>query len=217
MDGVAQVGHVVIGLAVNLHRGLPAAIVARAAIGAVEPHLKLVVAVLCEFGALLQKHVRYVAVGAVVEAVAVPGRDVEAVFHAELTGCGGKVARDVGVATVLVAGFGDVMLGCSRGPEAESVVVLHHGNATPHAGSLHSLQPLQGVGLRSWGKAGLVLVAISPFQVGVSVHSVVEESVELRLLPFHLPLRGYGKDGSRFVVGIVQRLNHYPFVLRQRA
>lgn len=51
-------------------------------------------------------------------------------------------------------------------------------------------------------KYAFVFAAVAPFLVGVGVHAIVEEGVELRLVPFELALCGNGKYRTRFVVSI---------------
>ena len=93
-----------------------------------------------------------------------------------------------------------------RWPKTKSVVVLNNGYATLHAGLLHRRKPLFGVGCLSGRKSGFGLVAVTPLQVRVGVHSVMEKSVKLRLLPKQLPFRRHGLNGSGFVIWIGKRL-----------
>ena len=81
MNGVAQVGNVVIRGAVHLQRGVASAIVSVAAIGAIEPHLKLIVAILSQLSTLAQEHIVDISVGSVVQVVAIPWRHIEAIFQ----------------------------------------------------------------------------------------------------------------------------------------
>ena len=203
MYGVAQVGYVVVGVCVYLAGGVRASIVAVAAVCSVKPHFKLVGSVGCQLVALAQEHVLDITVCsvAVVGRVAVPGRDVESVFHVEIAcgvgKCFGNVDLAVGVAAVL-----DRVLGGLGGPQAESVVMLHHGYAAFHAGGFHGFEPLTGVGFAERCVLGLRFVAVAPFLIGECVHAVVEESVEFRLVPFYLTVVGHRMDGRRFIVGV---------------
>lgn len=116
VDGVAEVGYIVVSLPVNGAGFVGSAVVSVPSVCAVEPHFKLVCAVCGEFGALAEEYAADVFRGAVVGAVAVPGGDVESVFHAELDGGFCKVARDVGILSVGVAGTGDVVCSGGSGP-----------------------------------------------------------------------------------------------------
>ena len=217
--GVAQVGYVVESLRVvylAVARGalsaIGAAVVASmvATGGTVKPHLKLVVAILGQFHALWQEHLFGVVVGVVavgvllapVFAAQVPWRHVEAVFHLQLACRPREVARDVGLARV---GGGRAQHAVRRGgrrPQAEAIVVLHHGNAAFHARRLGHAQPLCRVGHASGREGRLVFSAVAPFLAGVGVHAIVEESVKLGLVPQHLPAARQGEHRARRVVGI---------------
>ena len=208
MHAVAEVGHVVVSGAVHVDRRVAAAIVARAAVSTVEPHLELVGAILRQLGALLQKDVFYIFIRSVVYAVAVPGRDVEAVFHAKFLCCSGEIAGNVGVASEVVAGGCHVVRRSFRGPEAEAVVVLHHGDTALHASIFGGLEPLLRVGRGCGGKARFGFVAVAPFEAGVSVHAVVEEGIKFGFLPLQLARMGHGLYGHRLIVGIRQRFRY---------
>ena len=72
MYAVAQVGHIVIVTVVDVYGSVLATIVAVTAIGAVEPHFKLVVAILGKFFTLFEKDVDHIVVFTIVGGVAVP-------------------------------------------------------------------------------------------------------------------------------------------------
>ena len=104
MNRVAQVRNVVVSASIrNVAVATFATIVARTATCAVEPHFKLVGAILCNLGALFKEH--FVRIGrsvvsvlilfAPIGTVAVPGRNVEAILHVQLFGSSRKVARNV--------------------------------------------------------------------------------------------------------------------------
>ena len=98
------------------------------------------------------------------------------------------------------------MVGGGCWPEAEAIVVLHHGDAALHARSLHCLEPLCRIRLCSRRKEGYVFTSQSPLAVSIGVHAVMEEGVELRFLPFHLAVARNRENSPRFVVRIRQRL-----------
>ena len=98
------------------------------------------------------------------------------------------------------------MVGGSCRPEAETVMVLHHGNAALHTSRLCCLEPLHGIGHLGGRKRRLVLKSATPLLTGICVHTVMEECVKLCFVPLHLTLARNGKDGKRCVVGIVERL-----------
>ena len=179
-----------------------AAVEAVAAIGAVKPHFELVFAVLCGFETLAQEHLFYIAVGAVESRVAIPRRDVEAIFHVELARGIGEVAGNVGLLGVDVGRGRSVVVGGGSGPEAETVVVLDHRDTTAHAGVFGGLKPLLGVGHLGGGETIYVFITFTPFQTGVGVHAVVEEGIELCLLPFPLTVSGNREHWTWFVLRI---------------
>ena len=100
----------------------------------------------------------------------------------------------------------DFVSGRLRGPQAETIVVLHHGDAAPHAGSFGGFEPLPGIGRCCGCKEIFALIAIAPLLVGVGVHAVVKESIKLGFLPFQLARVRHGVHRSGFVVGIRQYL-----------
>ena len=215
VDGVAEVGDVIVACGVVDGTVLiGAAVVAAGTGGTVEPHFKLVVAIFRNFGTLREKDllgiVRSVeTVGsfcAPVGRVAVPGRDVEAIFHAEVFGSGGEVSGDVGVASELVAGVCDVVCGGGGGPEAEAVMVFHDCDAAAHSCGFDGFEPLTRVRCCGGCEASFSFVAVAPFPPGVGVHAVVEETVELGLVPSNLSCGGNGEDGARFVFRIRKNL-----------
>ena len=207
VDGVAEVGHVVVDIGVAHVDGLVlTAVVTVATVGAVKPHFELVVAVLGGFETLAKEDLFYIAIGAVEGGVAIPRRDVEAIFHVELARSFGEVSGDIGLLGVGVGGGGGVVRGGGGGPEAEAVVVLDDGDAAAHAGVFGGLEPLFGVGHTGGRETVFVFVAVTPFQTGVGIHAIVEEGVEFRFLPFELAGRGNGMHGGRFVVRVGEGL-----------
>ena len=87
-------------------------------------------------------------------------------------------------------------------------MVLHHSDASFHASSLHGFEPLPGIGRFRWCKLRLGFTAIAPFGIGESVHSEMEEGIELRFLPQQLPMARHRMFGGRLVVGILVGLSH---------
>ena len=208
VHGVAKVGHVVVSRAVHIDSRITAAVVARTTVGSVEPHLELVATIFGQFGALTEEDVLHVLVRTIIIGVAVPGRDIEAVFHVKILSSLGKVARDVGLLAEIIASLENVVLGGFGRPEAEAIVVLDNSDTSLHASRLGGFEPLFRV--RSGGRSELrfSLIAIAPFKTRVGVHAIMEEGIKFGLLPFQLTCVRYGVYGRRFVVGIVQRLCH---------
>ena len=92
------------------------------------------------------------------------------------------------------------------GPEAEAVVVLHYSDTASHACSLGCLEPLLGVGSGCRRKGIAVFVSIAPLATGIGVHAIVEEGVELGLLPLELARMWHGVYGRRLIIGVGQCL-----------
>ena len=200
VDGVTQVGNVVVSLCVvNGAQGVGSAVVAPvvAARGTIEPHFELFGSVSGQLSTLLEKNllgvvVSIVAVGilfAPIGTVEVPGRHVKTVFHAQLLSSLCKVAGDVGVFAIRRAGISHMMVGGLGGPEAEAVVVLGGDDDALHAGVVERLGPLLAVEACRV-ECLRVGVAISPLTVVECVQSEVDEGVSLHLLPVYLLLLG---------------------------
>ena len=207
VNAVAQVGNVVIITGVDVaNTGCYTAVIAVAASGTVEPHFKLVGAILRKFEALAKEHVCDILVGAVISTVSVPRRHVEAVLHTQFARCIGEIAWNVRLFRILVRRILAVVVGCLRWPQTKAIVVLHHSDAAFHLGLFAQPQPLFGVGFARRSKRVYIFIAKSPLFTRVGIHSVVEEGVEFRLLPFHLPFRGDGKHLFRLVGRVRQRL-----------
>ena len=81
-------------------------------------------------------------------------------------------------------------------------MVLDHGYAALHAGSLYRSEPLLGVGGCSGGKFVFIFVAISPLIAGVGVHAVMKERIKLCALPLELTGGRHGVYGGGLVFGI---------------
>ena len=103
------------------------------------------------------------------------------------------------------------MVGGGCRPEAETVMVLHHGNAALHTSRLCCLEPLHGIGHLGGRKRRLALKTATPLFSRVGVHAVMEESIKFGFVPLHLALTRNGENGKRCVVGIVKRfLDNWP-------
>ena len=192
MHGVAQVVEVIIDGTVHLHHLPSASIIPIAPVGTIKPHLKLVLAVGGTLQTLAQEHVGHILGCAVESTIPVPRTDVEAVLHAQPSGSTGKVAGDVGLASLLAGAGQDRVGGGGCGPQTESIVMLHHGYSTTHTSLAGHPEPLSGIGHRGGGKQVLILVTQPPLPTGVSIHTVMEEGIELGLAPGQLGGRGEG-------------------------
>ena len=176
----------------------------------VEPHLKLVGTIFGYFCTLCKEHLLGIVVGVVavgvffapIFTVAVPGRDVEAILQAQVLGSCRKIPGYVGFLCIGIAAIHHVMSGSLGRPQTETVVVLYYGYTTAHTASLDGFEPLARIRHSSRCKNAFVFAAVAPFLVGVGVHAIVEEGVELRLVPLELALCGNGKYRTRFVVSI---------------
>ena len=202
MHGITEVGHIIVCSSVDTACTTFSTIIATAAVGTIKPHFKLVGAILGNLGTLAEEDLFDVAVGAIERTVAVPRRDIEAIFHIQVAGSLGKVARNIDGTAILVARVGDIVVGRLGRPQAETIVVLHHGNATTHASSFGRLEPLARIGCCRGSKGLAVFVSIAPFKACVSVHAIVKEGIILRFLPFELARMGHRMHGERFVVRI---------------
>ena len=98
------------------------------------------------------------------------------------------------------------MVGGGCRPEAETVMVLHHGNAALHTSRLCCLEPLHGIGHLGGRKLRFALKTATPLFSSVGVHAVMEESIKFGFVPLHLTLARNGEHGKRCIVGIVERL-----------
>ena len=183
VNAVTQVRNIVVCGTVHIHRRVTATIVTATAVGTVEPHLELVGTILGKLGTLTEEHILHILVGTIVNTVAVPRRHIETVLEAQLLCSCCKITWDVCVTAILVTGVSDIVVSSLCRPLAETVVVLYHCNTATHTCCLCSLKPLTGVRRRSRSKTLGVLVAVTPLQTCISIHTIVEESIELCLLP----------------------------------
>ena len=206
MDGISEVRDIIIGGTVYIDSGVASAVVSVATVGTIEPHFKLVFSVLSQFCALAEEDIVHIFLGAIVYAVSIPWRDIETIFHVQFACSLGEVARNVGILSVLVSCIDDGVVGGGCRPEAEAIVMLHHGDAALHARCFHRLEPLRRIRLCCRRKEGYVFTSQSPLAVSIGVHAVMEEGVELRLLPLHLAIAWNRENSVRLVVGIRQRL-----------
>ncbi len=162
---------------------------------AVEPHFVDLAVVSEELGKLLDKHIviaRRIAVGG---CVAVPWRKVETEFHAifiaRLTEGLDYVALSVHPCRRFHA-----VVGRSRWPEAEAVVVFGCKHHEFEAGILERLDPLVGVEISGIEHIG-IFCTVAPLAVGECVDSEVEKCGHLKILPCKLFGRGH-EIGSHF-------------------
>ena len=204
MNACTEVGDVVIDFGVDVAVATFATVVTVTTASAVKPHFKLVRTVFCQFFTLLEEYLCYVSVLTVVCRVAVPGRDVEAVLHIVLLACLRKELGNVCRTAVFISRIRNAVGSCCCRPEAETIVVLHHGDTTVHTRSLHRSHPLFGIGLCQGRILGFGFVTEAPFQTRKGVHTVVEEGVELRFIPQNLAFTGNGMTRRRCIVGVGQ-------------
>ena len=185
-------GPVVIGEAVDVAFFAGAAVVAVAAVGAVEPDLEegsVTGEQLAEL-AVVDRQVGRRAVG---RAVAVPGRAVEPEAETVLLGGVGILAHEIAFAAA-PGRPRDIVFGGPGGPEAETVVMFGHQDDAVHAAALERRHDLSGVESGRIEKRGL-FAAVAPLAVGVGVQAVVDQRENLRLVPAQLALGRHGAVG----------------------
>ena len=193
VNRVAQVGNVVVyfGIANGAVLVGFATIVATATGCTVEPHFELIVTIGSCFSTLREEHLLGVIIGIIavfilftpVTAVAVPGRNVEAVFQLKFLSCLGKILRNIGLFTKFITCVFHTVICRLCWPQAETIVVFNHRDATLHAGFLCRFEPLFGIGLFRRGKQRAIFIAVTPLTSGIGVHTIVEEGIELRFVP----------------------------------
>ena len=186
-----RVRPVVIGGAVDLAPLARPAVVAVAAVGAVEPHFRDR-AVVGQQLAKLAPVVIEIRRTAVLRVIAIPGREIHAERQAVLLARLGEVADDVSLAVFPGTAF-HRMLGELARPQREAVVVLRGDDQPFHAGVARDPGPLPRVERRRVEHA-LGLVAVAPLLVGERVHREMDEAVELALVPRELARRWDGAD-----------------------
>ena len=79
------------------------------------------------------------------------------------------------------------MVGVLRWISNESVVVLNNHNGSFEASFLQGANPLVGIQV-GWIEVSGVFFPISPFRIGISVHSVVDEGCQFFLVVIELGL-----------------------------
>ena len=118
----------------------------------------------------------------------------------------GKQFGDIGIASILIACLVDTVLCSSCRPQAETVVMLYNSNTTIHTGSLHCCNPLLRIRHSQRSILRLSFIAIAPLQSCECVHTIVEKSVELSLVPQKLPVTGHRVYRKRCIVGVDRHL-----------
>ena len=203
MDEVGDVGPVVIGCLVDVLCGRSSAsVVARTAVGAVEPYLEDFAVVRQQFGELRAEVLVDIVLCGVVRGVGVPGREVDAELHSVFPAGLRDELGDVDLRPDACAGR-HVEVSAFGGPHTEAVVMLDHGDDARHAGALHGCHPLLAVGDGLRGVVGRVRAGVvAPLLAEEGVVAVVREAVELHLHPFNLTLGRHGEHGGRRVVRI---------------
>ena len=153
--------------------------------------------------ALGPEHLVYITARPVVGAVPVPRRDVKAELQPCFARRLGKIARQVELPGISIAASIRTVVICrSRRPEAETIVVLHHGNPALHPRGLRRCQPLPHIGPRRRREKSRVLASVPPLLARVRVQPVVEKGIKLHLVPRQLPLRGRGCSGAGSLSGL---------------
>ena len=112
---VAEIWNIVIVAGIDVDGSVQPSIVAVAAVCAVEPHFKLVIAVQRKLLTLLEKDVRYIVVLAIKCTVTVPRRHIETVFHVQLACSFCKHLGNVHLGTIS-RGIRNVVCGGRSGP-----------------------------------------------------------------------------------------------------
>ena len=174
----------------------------------VKPHFKLVSTIFCNFFALGEEHLLCVVI--CIESVffifktpplaaKVPRRDVETILQTKFLGSFCKVARNVRVFTKLVTSILYAVFSCCGRPKAETIVVLNNCNTALHATSFNSFEPLFGIGCLCGSKLAFSFSTATPFLVGISVHTIVEEGIKFSLVPFQLACWRNRENRTRFV------------------
>ena len=203
MDAVADIGHVVVDTCIDLDI---------ATFCAIEPHFELIATERGEFNYLLMKDFLDIAVRSIIGAVGIPRRHIEAIFHAQLASRFLKIAGNVCLAAIVVAGINHAVRGGCRGPCAKTIVVFDGYNAAPHSSCLHQTQPLLRIGCGSGLEEFFIFLSVSPFDIGKGVHSEMEKRIEFGFLPTDLILGRYGKNWS----GLVVRIGKFLLLKRKR-
>ena len=90
------------------------------------------------------------------------------------------------------------MVSVSRGPQAETVVVLAGEDKSLHACKPAKFRPLTAVKLFGIEKLG-VLVAAAPFGVGEGVHTEMYKGIKFGFLPLKLTLTRYNRGGIFYI------------------
>jgi hypothetical protein len=155
-------------------RGPP--VIAVAAVGAVEPHLKERTVVREQFAKLVAV-IRDIGRRAVIGAIAIPRREIHAELQTVLAARCGKLRDDIAVAALPGTVLHGVFCVGAR-PQAEAVVMLRGEDETLHAGVVRDARPLPRIE-RVGVERALVFAPVAPFLVGERVHAEVQEAIEL--------------------------------------
>ena len=185
---------VVVGEAVDGAFLAGAAVVAVAAVGAVEPHLEYRTVIGEQFRNLRLVH-RQVIRRAVLCRVTVPWRAVNPEFESVFLRGFRVVPHQIALA-VTPGRFGDVM-GCGlRRPQAEAVVVLGNQDNPVHPAPLEGAHHLVGKLGSGFEKRG-IFIAVAPLLVRIGVEAEVNEGEEFGLMPAELALRRNSAERMR--------------------
>lgn len=98
------------------------------------------------------------------------------------------------------------MCGGFRWPQAETVVVFDNGDAALHASLFGCFEPLARIGLSCRSELAFWFSTATPLFVGIGVHSIMIEGIELRFIPFQLPVARHRKNRGWLVVSIFDLL-----------